>query len=130
MQLETRQTNLFSQYHLHYQKKDFTRDMQDIRYNWEWKDYDDFRIKYGSDSGNMEAFSSWVRIFQYYDGLGILISRGLLDKTLVADMMSETMILFWERCEAVINGAREYYNLPQACEWTEFLYNIIKENVD
>jgi hypothetical protein len=130
LQLETRQANLFSQYHLHYQSKDFNRDISEILYNWEWKDYEDFRTKYGSGSGNMEAFSMWMRIFQYYDGLGVLIKRGLLDKTLVADMMSELLILFWEKNEGVIKSAREYHNLPGTVENTEFLYNVIKEILD
>jgi len=71
-----------------------------------------------------------MRIFQYYDGLGVLISKGLLDKTLVADMMSELLILFWEKNEEVVKSAREYYNQPLAIMWTEYLYNEIKEIVD
>jgi len=130
LQLETRQANLFSQYHLHYQSKDFNRDISEILYNWAWKDYEDFRTKYGSGSGNMDAFSMWMRIFQYYDGLGVLISKGLLNKTLLADMMSELLILFWEKNEEVVKSAREYYNQPLAIRWTEYLYNEIKEIVD
>jgi hypothetical protein len=130
LQLETRQANLFSQYHLHYQSKDFNRDMSEILYNWEWKDYEDFRTKYGSGSGNMEAFSMWMRIFQYYDGLGILISKGLLDRALVAEMMSELVILFWEKCKPVVVAARKYHNLPLAMRWTEYLYHEIKENIE
>jgi hypothetical protein len=130
LQLETRQANLFSQYHLHYQSKDFNRDMSEILYNWEWNDYEDFRTKYGSGSGNMEAFSMWMRIFQYYDGLGILISKGLLDRALVAEMMSELVILFWEKCKPVVVAARKYHNLPLAMRWTEYLYNEIKETIE
>jgi len=71
-----------------------------------------------------------MRVFQYYDGLGILVSRGLLDKALVANLMSETLMLFWEKCEPAITAAREYHNLPRAFQWTEYLYNEIKKNVN
>lgn len=78
----------------------------------------------------MESFSSWMRVFQYYDGLGVLIRRGLLDKTLVAYMISSTLKSFWEKNKAIEKEAREYYNRPDVIEETDYLYNLIKEITD
>ena len=126
-QLETRQANLFSQYHLYYQSKEFQHDFNEILYKWEWKDYEEFRTKYGSGSENLKAYSSWIRIFQFYDGLGVLVKKGLLDENLVAELMSDTLKLFWEKNITVIRKAREYHNLPTVFEMTEYLYNEVSE---
>lgn len=99
--------------------------MNDITYNWEWKDYDEFREKYGSGSENIAAFSSWMSVMQFYDGVGVLVRRGLLDKSLVADIMSESFVILWDKNKAVIEGARTYYNKPKTLENAEFLYNEI-----
>ena len=104
--------------------------MSEILYNWEWEDYEDYRTKYGTGSGNMEAFSMWMRTFQYFDGLGILIHKGLLDKALVAEMMSESLVLFWDKCKPIVEAAREYHNLPLAMRWTEYLYIEIKKHLE
>ena len=124
-QLETRQANLFSQYHLYYQSKEFQSEFNEIMYKWEWKDYADFSIKYGTGSTNLNSYSSWIRIFQFYDGLGILCKKGLLDKQFVAEMMSVTLRIFWEKNREIIKEAREHHNEPTAMEMTEYLYEAI-----
>jgi hypothetical protein len=130
LQLETRQAQLFSQYHLFFNNKEFVKDRVDIRGNWEWEDYDDFVRKYGSQSGDMDAYSQWIHVLAYYEGLGVLVRRGLIDVQLVDDMMSGAITRYWEKHRQLYYEMRERLNWPQIAEQAEYLYDRIVSIVE
>jgi len=124
--LETRQAQLFSQYHLYFNDKAFAKDRLDIRNYWEWEDYEDFNRKYGTASRDLDLYSQWTSLLAYYEGLGVLVKRGLINIELVDDMMSGAITRYWEKHEGLIKEMREKANWPQIAEHIEYLYNHIK----
>ena len=124
-QKETRQTQLFMQIFDRLNSKDSRKQLGEFIYVWEWKDYDDFWDKYGPE-GNIDDWASFNSFNVYYEGIGVMIKRGLIDPTLVDDIMSGEIIRVWEKFEPIAREWRRRQNWPQAFEWNEYLYNEIK----
>jgi hypothetical protein len=91
--------------------------------DWDWDDYEDWERKYES---NVDSLSLRATIGKYYEGIGVLVERGLIDPTLVDDLMSTAILMYWEKFEPIIKEARVRSGYPQRAEYQEFLYNKIK----
>lgn len=126
LQLETRQAQLFMQifgqwntleYGLQYEKS----------MRMEWTDFDDFNEKY---LGDIEAYTGWRMMARFFEGIGVLVKRGLIDVTLVDDLMSGETMRYWEMFKPLIEETRERLNWPQALEWVEYLYDQIRPIVE
>ena len=122
-QNRTRQTQLFMNLYNQYRSKDFVRDTRELS-SWQWKDFDDFRAKYGSRA-DKEANTLFISTANFFDGVGVLVENNELDPMLVEKLMSEWIIWFWEKFGDVIMEYRKVSN-PQYLESVEFLYNKIK----
>jgi hypothetical protein len=118
IQLETRQAQLFMQIYNRFSDREMTR-MQFEFMSWEWEDYDDWERKYES---NVDALSLRASLGAYYEGIGVLIKMGLIDPTLVDNLMSTPILLYWRKFEPVIRRRSGY---PQRAEYQEYLYNQI-----
>jgi hypothetical protein len=121
--IETRQVQLFMQI-----RDKWDMDMIKRRFeimSWEWKDYGDFMEKYGPDT-NPEAWSMLISMGQFFEGVGVLVKRGFIDPELVDDLLSGPIIQFWEKTGPFFLEMREVMGWPQAGEWLEYLYHVIK----
>jgi hypothetical protein len=121
---ETRQAQLFIQLYTTFTSYDFKSKWNDVMQKWEWKDIDDYNSKYGFH--NHEEFSKLDFIGTYFEGIGVMVKRGLIDVTLVDDLMSGHIVSGWERFEPIIMDWRENLNWPQMLEWWEYLYHEVK----
>ncbi len=63
----------------------------------------------------------------FFEGVGVLLHRKLIDIGLVDDLMSGPIKMFWERRKPVIEDARKQLNYPQYAEFFEYLYNEMKK---
>jgi hypothetical protein len=125
LQLETRQAQLFMQIYNRFQSPEFQ--LNDYLFTqWEWKDFDDFEEKYG----DAESYSKHMSAGCYYEGIGVLVQRGLIDVEIVDDLLSGYIIRFWEKFKPVNDVWRERLEWPQSYEWLEYLYNQIKPIVE
>jgi hypothetical protein len=88
--------------------------------NMEWKDYDDFERKYGSDN-NPEAYSKRLALWSYYNNLGYLVSEGLIDSDTLFDMQGEGTIWQWMKWEPIIKEIRIRYKQPELAKWFDYL---------
>jgi hypothetical protein len=127
-QTKTRQAQLFMQVYQHYTDRDWLRQQQEIQHLFDnYESYDEFMEKYGPHT-NMEGFLTWNSRGNFYEGLGVLLQRGLIDPTMVDDLLSGPIVLYWERRVApIIDELRERFNNPAAYEWVEYLYREIKQ---
>jgi hypothetical protein len=123
LQLETRQAQLFMQIYQQFISKDFKLSYLDIINNWSWDDFDDFIRKYVAD---IENNSKWDIVGSFFEGIGVLVKRGLVNPALVDDLMSGHTLMSWEKMEPVYLEIRRRWNWPQIAEWWEYLYNEIK----
>jgi len=118
-QLETRQAQLFMQIYDKSTQKEFMQDFIDVIADWEWVNAEDFEKKYGKDV-------KFQIVSDYFEGIGVLVKRKLIDPEMVDDLMSGWIISFWEKTGSLTLEQRRRYNYPQANEHVEFLYNEIK----
>jgi len=62
---------------------------------------------------------------QYYQGIGLLVSRGLIDSELVYKLMRFSIIGFWEKFKDIMFVDRERFNTPNMFEDIEQLYTLM-----
>ena len=121
-QLETRQAQLFMQIYNRWASREVSLMEQESLFEWEWDDYEDFIRKYYSD---VEARALRSSLGKYWEGIGVLIKRGLIDPYLVDDLMSAQTMSIFEKMLPMIITVRETLG-PTAGEWYEYLYNEVK----
>ncbi len=120
-QNRTRQAQLFmSIYNNHISIPSMTI-MQELQWEWNWKDYDDFVSKY-SLPNNMEALVKFSHYFASLEGLGVLCKKGLIDPELVYDSQYTSIIHNWEKFLPIIEELRIRMNAPHLYEDPEYLY--------
>jgi hypothetical protein len=69
--------------------------------NTEWKDYDDFERKYGSDF-NLDNFSKRSFLWYSFDTLGTLLKAGLADVETLYSIGTIWVTFLWIKYEPVI----------------------------
>ncbi|UCE29470.1 MAG: hypothetical protein JSV85_01715, partial [Candidatus Bathyarchaeota archaeon] len=63
----------------------------------------------------------------YYDGLGYLLYKGLIDIDTIEYILSGSSTGVWEKLKPIIEGMRKHYNLPELSKWFEYLYNELQK---
>ena len=123
--VKQRQTQLFMQLYDRLNSREFQEEYNEIVYLQEWKDYDDYMSRDGPET-NFKAWTSLNSIGYFFDGLGVLVRRRLIDISLVDDLMSSSIFWLWEKMEPIIRERRKRKNRPQIWEWVEYLYGDMK----
>jgi len=80
----------------------------------EIKDLDDFDRKYSVEINEIGIF---------FEGVGVLLHRKLIDIGLVDDLFSSPIKMTWEKMNPLVKATRKKLNLPQMGEYFEYLYN-------
>jgi hypothetical protein len=126
LQLETRQAQLFMQIYNNWYSLELSRQYEKVM-NWEWIDYEDFDKNIGSDIENVIALRM---VGRFFEGIGLYVKRGLIDVSLVDDLMSGAYVRFWLKFQPIFAELRIRQNFPQMLEWIEYLYNELKPIVE
>jgi len=113
--VKTRQTDLVIRLYSTYGSAEFAEAVNKIL-TMELKDHIDLWKK-GQWSG---AFSE---VGSFFEGIGVLLNRKLIDIGLVDDLFSTPIKISWERTKPITEAARKHYKRPQIWEWFEYLYN-------
>ena len=120
-----RQTSLVTDLYSTYGSKEFQIAVAQI-FDFEFKDAEDFFKKYGRRA-NLEAWATWQSVAAFFEQVGILLHRKLIDITLVDDLLSTPIKTTWEKMAPIIKYQRERLHRPQIWEWFEYLYNEMKK---
>jgi hypothetical protein len=123
--LETRQTHLFMELYGVFRDKEFQRDIATIYNIWQWSDYDDFEAKYGRTT-HPDEYSSYLSVVNFFGGLGTLVKRGMIDPSIVKDLMGGVVTRFWEKIMPLTLETRVRRSWPDYDNEVEHLYNVIK----
>jgi len=114
-----RQTDLVMRLYSTFGSKEFLearRKVMDLKF----EDYSDYVKKYGR-FGRFEAVSE---VCMFFEGIGVLLHRKLIDISLIDDLFSPISIkMIWEKMKPVVEGWRNQFNEPRTLEWFENLYN-------
>ena len=122
-QLETRQAQLFMPLFETYRNREFRSQIEEILKR-EWVDPVDFNEKYGRS--NSDAFATRVAVSSYFDGIGVLLRKDLVEIGMVNDLIGNSIIDVWERVGVHFLETRKRTNNPFIYTDFESLYNQIK----
>lgn len=116
---------MFMNLYATYSSPQFRRRYNDIAFNRAYENYDDFWEKYGPVK-NPEAFASWTSVAAFFQGLGVLVRKGLIDIGLVHDFLGSVITETWEAMSPAFLESR---NINKIILWPDFeyLYNEIKK---
>ena len=92
----------------------------------EWDDFDDFARKY-SHTENPDNAAKRFAVWSFFDGLGYMLSREVIDCETMYDMTGNSSIAFWTMYEPIIEGFRERDGRPETWRWFEYLATEMKK---
>ncbi len=120
----TRQAQLFMQLYNRFSTKEFVRSTLEIIYERELKDFGESQAKATFLLGetNIEDASVSGEVCAFFEGMGLLVKKRLIDINLVAELLSSPLCWVWEKLERNIIRARDLSGRPQIWEWFEYLY--------
>jgi hypothetical protein len=127
-QIRVRQTDLIMRLYSTTVTREFVENDVSI-FNQEVNDLEGFMRKYGSFPKFMESpeYVPYMMDSEFFEGVGILLYRKLVDIELVDDLFSSPIITIWEKTLPMTKALREYFKRPQLAEWFEYLYNEMKK---
>jgi len=121
--VQTRQTDLALRLYSHFGSKEFLEARRTVM-DLEFEDYNDYVKKHGR-FGRVEAVS---QVCMFFQGMGVLLHRKLLNISLIDDLFSPISIkLIWVKMKPVVEGWRKQFNEPRTLEWFENLYNELRK---
>jgi len=92
--------------------------------NLEFKDYDDFVKKYGQPLAEKPEQMAIMTIGNYFEAIGALLERKLLDVDLAWDYWGETFVKLWqEKYQPYVEGVRKEFNQPEFAYHGEYLFD-------
>ena len=109
-QLETRQAQLFMQIYSHWYTTDFW-DHWETLMNYDFKDYNQYVEKL-----TPEISRSNRTLFSFFEGLGVLVKRELIDPYLIDDLLSAIITSYWNKMKPFWIEYRVRHNTPMAGE--------------
>lgn len=112
--VKARQTDLAVRLYQHFGTKEFMNSWWQITAREE-KDYKEYVKKYGG--------ADLLQVGVFFEGIGILLHRKLMDINMAGDLFSESIKLIWEKNESILKEMVEQRNIPEAWQWFEYLYN-------
>lgn len=123
--LETRQAQLYMGLMNTLRSPEFRKQWH-ITESATWKDFDDFSEKY-SPVKNPEVLTAVVSMFTFFDSVGTLVKKKLINIDLVDGTLAIHLIVTWKRYESILKGDREYFQAPNLWEDFEYIYNEINK---
>ena len=110
----TRQTDLVVRLYSHFG----SRGLQEAWEKIKTRDCENFSA-YMKEYGLLEI----NEVGWFFEGLGVLLNRKLIDIGLVDDLFSSPVKRAWERMSPIAEGMRKQAQRPQIWEWFEYTYN-------
>ena len=112
--VKTNQTDLAFRLYSTFGDKEFQEAYEKVS-TMEVKNYDDV-VKKGYRT-------ELYKIGSFFDGIGVLVKRGLVDFGLVNDLFRESIKLVWAKFEPIVEDYRRQFNEPLWGVSFEYLYN-------
>jgi hypothetical protein len=88
-----------------------------------YKDYDEYAKKYPLlEGGGTPETLAVIEVGSFFDSIGILLHRKLIDIEMVDELFSFYIKAAWEKLKPGIEGRRKDLD-PTLRKWFEYLYN-------
>lgn len=121
--LETRQAQIFMGVYDTWRSPSFRESFIKVNKR-EWEDFADWQSKY-RPVNNPEEGTYEHTVFTFYEGVGVLVRRGLIDISMVDELISNSFIPLWEKFSDIIRQVRESNDSPRMYQNNEYLYEEI-----
>ena len=118
LQTKARQTDLVIRLYTTFASKEMRQTWEKITTR-EDIDFNAYREKFGLSEVN--------EIGWFFEGVGVLLHRKLIDITVVDDLFSSPIKISWEKMKPIAEGERKQFGRPQIWEWWEYLYNKMQQ---
>ena len=122
MQLETRQAQLFMGLYQTFRSPEFVRNWDHVMWRFDYKNWEDAAEKL-HPVNNPEERTIWFSVALFFEGIGVLVKRGLIDISLVDDLLGTMVKQTWEKIGPVEVESRVRFNSPRGFEDFEYLYD-------
>jgi len=123
-QSRIRQTDLVVRLYSAFSGKELQEAYFEVMYRMEFVDYDDFMKKYRMPS--KQAVPLW-QVGKFFDGVGVLLRRKLVDIGLVDELFHAEVTLLWEKIKPLAEGRRKELNQPTIYQSFEYLYDELQK---
>ncbi|UCE95747.1 MAG: hypothetical protein JSV51_08575 [Candidatus Bathyarchaeota archaeon] len=121
--VRTRQTDLVIRLYSHFGSREFLEARKTVL-DLEFKDFNEYTEKYGR-FGRCESVSE---VCMFFEGIGVLLHRNLIDISLINELFSPISIkVIWEKMKPVVEGWRNQFKEPETLGWFENLYKEMKQ---
>ncbi len=97
---------------------------------------EDFWERYGFDK-NIEAWTNWQSVATFFHGIGVLLKKGLIDISLVEELLVNIVFVSWYRMEPIVKEFRDTWSVSymgsrrservELYSGFEFLYNELRK---
>ena len=123
-QKKIRQTDLVVRLYSAFSGKELQEAYFETVYGFEFADYDDFMKKYRMPTKSILPL--W-QVCKFFDGVGVLLRRKLVDIGLVDELFHAEATIVWEKVKPLVEGRRKALNQPTTYQCFEYLYNEMKK---
>ena len=120
----SRKASVFINYQSQAYDKQQMLDQMEIFNKWSWKNYEDFRQKYGPAT-NPEAYAKFISVIGFYEGLARLLKKGIIVDDLIPEMVAISIVMFYEKTRTIQKEMFEILIRPESANLLDYLYNQI-----
>jgi hypothetical protein len=113
-QLRVRKTDLVMRLYTTWDSLEFQRAFHTVY----WADFHDYDSAMAITGGERQL---WTYLLSFYDQVGVLLRRRLIEFDMVDDLLGNSTRQLWEKVAPMIREARDRYD-PRLYEHFEFLY--------
>lgn len=124
---DTRQAQLFMELYNEFYNPSFHRRWMELVYVYQQSDLLDSEGMPTFLTGDLDKYIEASALSSYFEGIGLLVKKGLIDINLVAELMSTPLFFVWEKVADLVMKVRELLGRPQIYEWFEYLYHEIQK---
>jgi hypothetical protein len=132
---KTRRTQMLMELYAVYRNPEFAAAWGEIM-DQEYENFDDYWQKYGFDT-NREVWNRWQSVARWFNGIGVLLKKGMVDIDLVEELLGVIIFVSWSQMSPILYGFREWtkgrkhtlYNREkyQSLSGFEYLYTELKK---
>jgi hypothetical protein len=112
-QTKIRQTDLVIRLYTTFGSKEMRQAWEKITTR-ENKDFNTYQKEFGLSDLNEVGW--------FFEGVGVLLHRKLVDIAAIDDLFSSPIKISWEIMKPIAEGERKKFSRPQIWEWWEYLY--------
>jgi hypothetical protein len=114
-QLRVRKTDIVMRLYTTWDSLEFQRAFHTVY----WADFHDYDSAMAITGGERQL---WTYLLSFYDQVGVLLRRRLIEFDMVDDLLGNSTRQLWEKVAPMIREARERYD-PRLYEHFEYLYD-------